>query len=146
MKSKPGRYEYLEHTADAKFVAHGKTLDELFANAAEATFGIITDVSKVKRAMRFPLEVKAKTKEACLFDFLDQLLFLLDTEGFLLSGFKDLRVTRNCDNTFWATGEALGDYHKGYDVSCNVKAVTYNDMYVRIKDGGGWECQVVVDL
>ncbi len=146
MESRPGRYEYLEHTADAKFRAEGGTLDELFANTAEATFAIITDTAAVERKLRFPLEIKATTKEACLFDFLDQLLFLLDTEGFLLAGFEHLRVTRNCDGSYWATGTALGDRHKGYDVSCNVKAVTYSEMYVRIREGGGWECQVVVDL
>ena len=146
MESKPGKYDYLEHTADAKFKAYGKTLDELFANAAEAMFGIITDVSTVKPKMRFKFQVKAKKKESCLFDFLDHLLFLLDTEGFILSGFDKLRVTRNCDNTYWATGEALGDYHKHCEVGGNLKAVTYNEMYVKIREGGGWECQVVVDL
>ncbi len=146
MESKPGKYEYLDHTADAKFKAWGKDFSELFENAALATFGIITDVEKVKPKLEFKFRVTAKKKEACLFDFLDHLLFLLDTEGFLLHSFKDLKVTRNCDSTFWATGTAKGDYHKGYDVSCNVKAVTYNDMYIKAKNDSGWEAQVVVDL
>jgi len=104
MKSVPGKYEYLEHTADAKFKAFGADLSELFANAGLAAFNIITDTSKVERKMKFPLRIKAKSRDAALFDFLDQLLFLLDTEGFLLSGFIDLRVTRNSDNTYLVTG------------------------------------------
>lgn len=146
MESNPGKWEYLEHTADAKFKAYGETLDELFTNCAKATFAIITDIDRVKKQQTHPIEIKAQSgQEAALFDFLDQLLFLLDTEGFLLRDCK-VRVTRNCDGSCWVTGEAYGDYHKGYDVSCNVKAVTYNDMFVRIREGGGWEAQVVVDL
>ena len=36
-------YEYLDHTADAKFIAYGQTLEEAFVNCAKATFGIIID-------------------------------------------------------------------------------------------------------
>ncbi len=146
MESAPGRYEFLEHTADAKFRAFGEDLSELFRNAAEATFAVITDVKKVKRRLRFPLRVAAASKEAALFDFLDQLLFLLDTEGLLVRDVEGIRVTRNCDSTYLVTGTVVGDRHKGYDVAGNVKAVTYNDMYVRLRSEGGWECQVVVDL
>lgn len=146
MESKPGQYEYLDHTADAKYVAYGKSLSELFRNCAIATFAIITDTEQVAPKLRFPIRFKAKSKEAALFDFLDQLLFLLDTEGFLLRDCEEIRVTRNCDSTYWVTCTAVGDHHKGYDVSCNVKAVTYNEMEIRYRDGGGFEAQVVVDL
>jgi SHS2 domain-containing protein len=40
-------YEYLEHTADAQFIAYGQTLDEAFVNAARATFALIVDPGKV---------------------------------------------------------------------------------------------------
>jgi len=146
MESKPDCYEFLDHTADAKFKAWGKNLSELFANAAEACFAIITHPAKVKAKQRHEIRLKATNKEAALFDFLDQLLFLLDTEGFLLHACEKLRVTRNCDNTYWVTCEVVGDYHKGYEVSGNVKAVTYNEMYIKHLEEGGWEAQVVVDL
>ncbi len=150
MESVPGKYEYLPHTADAKFRAYGKDLSELFANAAEAMFMILADISVVERAQRHTLWIKAKTRDAALFDFLDQLLFLLDTEGFILNGFDDLRVTRNCDSSYLVTGTARGDtykkYDKKYDVGGDIKAVTYNEMYTKARDEGGWEAQVVVDL
>ncbi len=145
MESRPGRYEFLPHTADAKFKAFGKSLDDCFRNAACAMFAIMTDVDAVQAKLKFPIRLKASNRQAALFDFLDQLLFLLDTEGFLLHDCEQMRVTRNCDGTYWVTCEAVGDYHKGYDVSGNVKAVTYNDMTFERKDDQ-WECQVVVDL
>ncbi len=150
MEASPGRYEYLPHTADAKFKAWGNDLSELFANAATATFAILTDVTKVQPKLRFPLKLQSKNKEAALFDFLDELLFLLDTEGFLLRELDNLRVeeTRAPDGkkTVTVAGTAVGDHYKEYEVNGNVKAVTYNDMYLKQLPDGRWECQVVVDL
>ena len=41
------KFKFLEHTADAKFQAFGKNLEETFANAALALTKLMTD-SKVK--------------------------------------------------------------------------------------------------
>lgn len=153
MDDKPHCWKFHAHTADAKFEAYGKTLEELFTNAALACFEIITDTTVVKTNKQFSLAITAKQYESLLFDFLDELLFLLDTEGFLLHEIQDVNIVFE-NNTYSLTATVYGDYHKGYDVSCNVKAVTYNDMYIKtpketnIKEGenNAWQCQVVVDL
>ena len=36
MPSQQKQFEYLEHTADIKFLTYGKTLEEVFENAALA--------------------------------------------------------------------------------------------------------------
>lgn len=144
MESQPGRYEFFPHTADAKFRAYGRTREELFRNAALATFAVITNPEAVQARRRFPIRVESKRLEAALFDFLDELLFLLDTEGFLLHDCEELNIEEK-NGSIIVTCDAVGDDHYGYDVSCNVKAVTYNEMYVK-KEGGRWECQVVLDL
>ena len=38
------RFEYMEHTADAKFKAFGKTMNEKFENCAYGLFNIIVHV------------------------------------------------------------------------------------------------------
>jgi SHS2 domain-containing protein len=145
MDSQPGQYEFLPHTADAKFRAYGKTLHEAFGNAAKAMFSIMTDIEKIKPKLKFPLKFKAESREAALFDFLDKLIFLLDTEGFLLHECKDLLVDRNCDGSYWVSCTAVGDKHKGYDVHSEVKAVTYNEMSIEFDDKRV-VVQVVVDI
>ena len=42
------QYEYLEHTAEAKFAAYGKTIEEAFSNAAIAMENIIVETEKIK--------------------------------------------------------------------------------------------------
>ena len=46
MPSQQKQYEYLEHTADVKFLAYGKTLEEVFENAALAMFNVMIDTEK----------------------------------------------------------------------------------------------------
>ena len=41
------KYKFFEHTADAKFQAYGKSVEEAFSNAALAMFSVITDTSKI---------------------------------------------------------------------------------------------------
>ncbi len=144
MKAKPGAYEYLEHTADAKFRAHGKSFEELFRNAGRALFGIITSVDRVKPRIRSRVRVRAKSLEALLFDFLDQLLFLLDTRGFLLHDCENARFSRGEEGLSFEC-DALGDHHREYEVSGNVKAVTYHGMRIEQR-GSEYVAEVVVDI
>lgn len=147
MEDSPGRWKFHPHTADAKFEAYGKTREELFRNAGIACFEIITDTSKIKPAKKFPIAITANELQKLLFDYLDELLFLLDTEGLVVSDITEIKISEGKEG-FALVGVVRGDYHKHYDVSCNVKAVTYNDMYLKTPEqtGNGWECMVVVDL
>jgi len=86
------RYEFLPHTADAKFRAYGKTLSQAFSHAAEALFMIMTEVSKVRAEMRKEVKVVSRNQQALLYDFLEELVYLVDTEGFLLSRVVALNI------------------------------------------------------
>ncbi len=135
------KYKYLEHTADAKLQAYGKTLEQAFVNAALGTFNIIFDPSKVKPKIRKKIQLTAKRDESLLYDFIDELLFLLDTEGFLLSKAEDMKISEG-----WSLSCTIfGDDFRNYDVQGNIKAVTYNDMFIK-KKGQNYIIQLVLDL
>ena len=139
---KPG-FEFMEHTADAKFRAYGSSLAEAFTNAALASFNVIVDTDSVKPAMKRSISVKAKRPTALLYDFLEDLLFLLDTEGFLLSKVETLKIYEGHEMVLDAV--VYGDHYKGYEVHGNIKSVTYNDMEIK-KTDEGYELVVVLDL
>ena len=82
------RYRLLEHTADAMVEVHGKTLDERFANAAYALFDQITDVTKVEPKGEVKVVLVAETREQLLIDFLQELLFIHDTENLVFGRFN----------------------------------------------------------
>jgi len=52
------QYKFLPHTADAKFQAFGKTLEEAFKNAAYAMTDIITNHKKVKAKVKETIKIK----------------------------------------------------------------------------------------
>lgn len=85
------RYRLLEHTADALVEVHGKTLEERFANAAYAMFDQMTDLTKVTPTGELRVVLSSETLEQLLVDFLQELLFLHDTEGLVLSEF-DVKI------------------------------------------------------
>lgn len=143
------KYEFLEHTADAKFRAYGKNIEEAFINSGLAVFSIIINPEKVKTLIKKEIKIIAKQKTSLLYDFIEELLFLLDTEGFLLSKIDDLNIIK--EDKFILTCKLYGDSFKNYDnISGNIKSITYNDMLInenfsKEKDKKVM-IQVVVDL
>lgn len=144
MKSKPGKYIYLEHTADLKFQAFGTTLEEAFSNAAEAMFGYLIDPAKVAQKISFDIKKEAETKEALLYDFLDELIFLIDTKGFLLHEIENIKIT-NFNNKYQIFAEVTGDSYKNYLIKGDIKAVTYHEMLIE-ESPGNIKIQVVIDI
>ena len=79
-----------------------------------------------------------------LYDFLEQLLFLLDTEGFILSEIKDMKIKQE-KNNYSLQCIALGDNYKNYEVKGNIKSVTYSEMLIK-KEEKGFVVEVVLDI
>ena len=136
-------YELLEHTADAKFRAYGKTLEEVFANAVKGMTAIVVDPETVVKDRKIAISVEANDLKRLLFEFLDQILFLTDTQKFLAGMAEDLQITK--DNKHYLLNAMLcgGDIVK---YGGNLKAVTYYDMLVEQQTDGTWIIQAVIDI
>ncbi|MFH1332378.1 MAG: archease [archaeon] len=139
------KFKFFPHTADAKFQAYGKTLDEAFSNAALAMFSIMVDAKSVDKKISKKISVKAFDLNALLYKFLERLLYFLDTQYFFLAGVKRLKVVKK-GKGFSLSCEVVGDkFREKYELLGSVKAVTYNQMFVK-KVKGKYVLQVVVDL
>ena len=133
------KFKFLEHTADIKFQAFGKSLEEVFENSALAMFEAMYK-GKVENKIKKKIKVKGNDLEGLLYNFLEELLFLFDSEGFFLSGVESLEIK---DNKLKA--EIVGDKAENYKIHIDVKAITYNEMFVK-KEKEKWVTQVVVDV
>ena len=138
------KFKYFDHTADIMFEAYGKTLEETFCNAGLAMFNILTDIRKVKAVKSFSIKVAADKLEKLIFDFLDELLFLLDTEHLLVSKFNDMKVVKKNDN-YELTCAVLGDQASNYDTHGDIKAPTYNEMKIT-QNNNDFIFRIVVDI
>jgi len=138
-------YIYLPHTADAKFQAWGKNLEEAFKNAAYAMTDVITDHTKIEPQIKKQIKLSSENPESLLYDFLEQFLFLLDTERFLLNKIKKIKIIEK-KNQLLLIASLIGDNKPiRYAIKTTIKAVTYQEMFIK-HEKGKVTVQVVVDI
>ena len=135
----PKKFQFLEHTADIKFQAFGNNIEEAFSSSALAMFNAMYD-GKVKKTQKFKINATGKDFENLLYNFLEELLILFDSKGFFLSEIKTLKIKNKK-----LTAEVLGGYAEDYKIHLDVKAITYNEMFIK-KEKTKWIAQVVLDV
>ena len=139
-----GKFEFLDHTADTKVRAYGGTLEEAFGNVVLASTMVMTSPDKIQGVVMKKVSVSASNIKALLYDFIEEILFLLDTEGFIVKESLNLRIVKS-EKGFELFCELLGDFiREEYDVHSAIKAVTYSEM--EIIEGDNFIIQVVFDL
>ncbi|MBS3084464.1 archease [Candidatus Pacearchaeota archaeon] len=135
------KFKFLAHTADLKFKAYGKTVEEVFINSAKALMSQIFS-GRVKEKEKIKINLSGKDYESLLYNFLEEIIFLIDSKGFLVSEVKDLKIDKK---SFKLSGVFEGDSGENYEVHTHIKAVTYNEMFVK-RERGKWVSQVVLDV
>jgi len=133
------KFEFLEHTADIKFRVFGKTLEEVFENSALAVSSIYSKEKKISSKNKKKISVEGRDRESLLYNFIEELIFLVDSENFVVSKAKILIKNTSL------TAEIYGDDVKNYTNLDQIKSSTYHEMYVK-KTKKGWEAQAVVDV
>ena len=141
-------YEYLEDVAiaDVAFEAEALELPELFADCGKAVANTqVKDLSTVEPKVSKDIEVKAGNVEDLLHEFLEELVFLKDTEQLLLSEFR-IKIEKKdgaYELTCLAQGEEI-DTEK-HETLVEVKSITWHLFEVKKKDGK-WTARVVLDV
>ena len=133
------RYELIDHTADLMVKAYGNTLEECFANAGYALFDQTVDLSGIRPAEAFSVEVSGDEAEDMLYSFLSELLFLEDCDGVVLC---ELSVRFDGGKVMCeGRGEILD--RSRHRIKSEIKAVTYHMMSV---DAGEPSVTVIFDV
>ncbi|WP_094228075.1 archease [Methanolobus psychrotolerans] len=138
-------FEYLEHTADAKFRAYGKSLGEAFENAALAMLNVMVDTGSVKNTLSVNIKLAANDIDSLLFDWLSEILFVFEVDEMVFGRIKvnELNVSdEECSIYATLFGETID--HSVHVFDTEVKAATYNDMIIEQRDEG-WMIQATVD-
>lgn len=141
-------YRYLDNIAiaDAAFVAGGRSLEEVFLAAADATVNVmVVDLDTIAREEEVSFLVSAETVEMLLYAFLSELLFLKDTRS-LLPRMERVSLVLS-GPLLTAEAQGYGEQVKPdkHPLAVDVKAVTFHRFKVEERERG-WEAQVVLDL
>lgn len=136
------RYEQFPHTADIGVRAYGKTLKELFENAAFAMFDIIADLEGLKSSVVETLEVEAPNYEELLVAFLDELLYRFYTKSFIFFKFEieELTETKIRAKAF---GRPVGENRNR--LKTEIKAATYHNLKIE-KAAEGYKVEIIFDI
>ncbi|MFQ6110897.1 MAG: archease [Nitrospinota bacterium] len=144
---KKAGYRLFETTADVGVEAWGKTLQELFANAARGLFDVICSGGPRHgagddRPLKFSVELRAEDLGGLLVGWLNELIYLQTVKGFLLRKVDFERLEQGeLRATLW--GESYDPRIHGAGVE--VKAATYHRLEVAPEDQG-WRCRVILDI
>lgn len=136
------RYEQVPHTADLAAKIYGKSLSELFENAAFAMMDMSADLEGLAPEETMPVELEAPDKEDLLVCWLNEILYSLVSENILFFEFHVLSITDG-KLTAEAIGQRIGE-DEGR-IRTEIKAATYHDVRIE-KTGSGYEVTVVFDV
>src|SRR5207249_482443 len=120
------RCEEIDHTADVAIRAYGRSLDELFANAAEGMSSLIADLSTVKPIGEVEVRLNADDIPTLFLRWLSELLYVHETQRFLFSSF-DVHVAGTA-----LVGHARGETidKSRHELKLAIKAVTRHGLTV----------------
>lgn len=136
-------WEHFEHRADIGIRGFGSTPEAAFEQAALALVAVITDPARIEaRDPAVEVECEGPTLELLLFDWLNRLIYEMDTRRMLFSEF---------------TVEISGEYLRGkargepldwtrHEPAVEVKAATFEMLAVRRREDGLWVAECVVDV
>ena len=136
------KFRFIDHTADVAFEVYGNSLKELIENATLAFYDAFVDTSKLDTSLEKELEVDADSADYLLFNWLNELLFIFETEFF--AG-KEVEVDIIENDGLKAKGKIKGGKITPEIVKTEPKAITFHKFKVEKKDGK-WFAFVIVDI
>ncbi|MFN3384420.1 MAG: archease [Archaeoglobaceae archaeon] len=133
------KYRFIDHTADIAFEVYGKNIAELLENSAYAFYEAFVYTERLERSKQKIVEVEAEDEDLLLYRWLNELLFLFETEFF--AG-KEVRV--EVEN-LKVRGTIIGGKFSRGEVKVEPKAITMHKFGIR-REGDKLIAFVVVDI
>lgn len=138
-KERAERFEELEHTADVALRVYGSGLRELFVNAAEGMFHLVGDCEHdVRPRFADRISLEAPDRESLLIDWLNELLYLLETKNACYYVF-DIRSLTATSLEALVGGNPLTSHKRA------IKAATFHDLRIS-ETREGFEVTIVLDV
>jgi SHS2 domain-containing protein len=136
------RYKEIPHTADIAATIYGRTVSELFENAAYAMFDMMADISAMEPETAVKVELEAPDTESLLISWLNELLYRSYFKQVLFFDFHVITLEGNK-----LTAEAKGQkiFEDKERLRVEIKAATYHDLEIK-ETGSGYEITIVFDV
>jgi SHS2 domain-containing protein len=134
------KFEILEHTADLKIRVFGKTKEELFENAMVGMFEAAKyETTKQPMTKRLTTKIKSFDLPSLLVDFLNEVLYLVETKKLVFEKIEFKKFTENEieANLFGKPLKRMG---------VHIKGVTYHGLEISQRKDKNWQATVLFDI
>lgn len=135
-------YEVFEHTADIGLHAYGRNLPELFIHAAQGMESLMVAPDQVQPITSREIAVEGHDTLSLLVAWLNELIFLFDTDYLL---FRDFAIDTITETRL--TGRATGETYDAqrHELSSAIKAVTWHEAAIDRTDQG-YQARIIFDI
>lgn len=144
MKNFARPYEVFEHTADVGLHAYGRDLPELFSHAAQGMESLMIALEQIKPTTTREVTVEAHDHLSLLIGWLDELIFLFDTQFLLV---RDVEILDLTETRLQARvmGEAYDAQR--HELASAIKAVTWHEAAItRDEASGSYQARIIFDI
>ena len=122
-------YKFLDHATDAIIEVRAKNLKEAFSVTADAVINLTLDQDKVEEKEQKQFSAKGKDLRYLLFSWLEEIPFVLITEGFAIKRVEfEIKEKNGYEIEATAFGEPL-DFKK-HNFKVEIKAPTFYEMEI----------------
>lgn len=127
-------YKFLDHATDAFVEVTAKDLKEAFALTADAVINITIDQDKVEELDEKEFSANGKDLRYLLFSWLEEITFVLITEGFAI---RRIEFDISENNGYLINAKAFGEALdlKKHNFKVEIKAPTFYEMKIEQNDG-----------
>lgn len=136
-------YEAFEHTADIGLHAYGQTLPELFVHAAAGMESLMVAPEQIEARVSREVRVEGHDLVALLISWLNELIFLFDTDYLLPCQFEITAFTETSLEAI-VRGEAYDSTR--HDLGSAIKAVTWHEASVNFEPERGYKARIIFDI
>jgi len=136
------KYHLIDHTADFGIHVSGTNSKDLFANAAEALFDVITDIDSLTGYDSCHIEVSGEDWSDLMINWLREILYLWNGKERLV---KSANITSLSENRLSA--QVVFDPYDPdrHAIKTEIKAVTYHQIQVKLTPSG-WTARIIFDI
>lgn len=136
------KYRLTDHTADFGIQAFGKTMEQVFENAAFAISDLITDTNILQGVNSQTISVTGDDRDDLMVNWLREILYLWNGMGMLVKQTSVKQVTEShlkADITY--------DFYDTdrHEIKNEIKAVTYHQLEVN-RNQDGWFANFILDV
>ncbi len=136
------KYHLIDHTADFGIHVSGTSSKDLFANAAEALFDVITDIDSLTGYDSCHIEVSGEDWSDLMINWLREILYLWNGKERLV---KSANITSLSENKLSA--QVVFDPYDPdrHAIKTEIKAATYHQIQVKLTPSG-WTARIIFDI